>query len=252
MADAFDRASVATFFVPDETLVPGGAVTLGEELMHHVRVLRLGVGAPVSLLDGQGHRATGTLVRMSRAAGIVEVEHSTEVPAAPAVHLIVPIADRERMMWLAEKSAELAATSWRPVLFRRSRSVKPRGEGPTFTGKVRARMGSALEQSGGAWLPALYPEATIARAIAALPQKGTRIVLDPHGPPILELEVTAPVTIAIGPEGGFEGEEVDELVNAGFQRAALGGNILRFETAAVAALAIARSALYPRKPAHGA
>lgn len=243
MADAVDRESLASFFLPDETLVTGASVSLGEELMHHVRVLRLGVGATVSLLDGRGHRAVGTLVRVSRAAGTVDVDSTAEYPPLAPVHMVVPIADRDRMLWLAEKCTELGATSWRPVLFKRSRSVKPRGEGPTFNGKLRARMGAALEQSGGAWLPAMYPEATLARAIGALPNDGVRLMLDPTGAPILETPIEAAATIAIGPEGGFDDDEREELIAAGFLPVALGGNILRFETAAIAGLAIARSAL---------
>lgn len=251
MADTRDSQGVASFFVPDEVLAAGASVTLGEELMHHVRVLRLGVGATVSLLDGRGHRARGSLVRITRSAGTVDVESASEAPPPPPVHMVVPIADRERMMWLAEKCAELGATSWRPVLYRRSRSVKPRGEGQTFNGKLRARMGAALEQSGSAWLPALYPEATLTRAIGALPVVGPRFLLDTGGAPILEHAFVPPVTLAVGPEGGFEEEEKEELVAAGFVPVAMGGNILRFETAAVAALAIVRCSLQLREPAHG-
>jgi 16S rRNA (uracil1498-N3)-methyltransferase len=146
------------------------------------------------------------------------------------------------MLWLAEKCAELAAASWRPVLWRRSRSVRPRGEGPTFAGKVRARMVAALEQSGGTRLPVIYPEATPERAVSAVPD-GARILLVPGGTPILGVRPRAPVTLAIGPEGGLDAAELDLLRAAGFIEASLTESILRFETAAVAALAVARAAL---------
>ncbi len=162
--------------------------------------------------------------------------------SAPPVHMLVPVADRERMLWLAEKSAELGATSWRPVLWRRSRSVSPRGEGTTFRQKVQARMIAALEQSSGAWLPAIFPEATPENAIAAAPP-GTRLLLDAAGEPALRAEYAAPVTLAIGPEGGLEPEEREALVGAGFRPIAIGETTLRFETAALAALAVARAAL---------
>lgn len=236
-----DHEGIATFFAPDEPLVPGVSAALGDGVLHHVRVRRLGLGSRVALLDGQGHRAEGTLVRLTKTAATVDVERVMAIPPLPPVHLLVPIADRDRMLWLAEKCAELGATSWRPILYRRSRSVKPRGEGPTFAGKLRARMASALEQSGGAWLPAMYPEATLARAIGALPE-GTRLVLDASGSAILGQRLESPITIAVGPEGGLEPEELDEFERAGFTRVALGGHTLRFETAAVAGLAIARSA----------
>lgn len=240
------RAGIATFFAADETLMPGASVSLGESAARHIRVLRYGVGSGIQLTDGAGRRAQATVVRLSREMVVAQVETVEEMPAPPPVHLLVPVADRDRMLWLAEKAAELGATSWRPVTWRRSRSVMPRGEGPSFTRKVRARMAGALEQSQGTHLPLLFPEATPERAVAAAPE-GTRVVLDPEGPPLVALDLAAPVTVAVGPEGGLETNELDLLEQGGFVRASLGETILRFETAAVAALAITRSVLHSRR-----
>ena len=242
MVERSHRPGVATFFAADELLVPGATVSLGESVARHVRAVRYGVGNEIRLIDGAGKRAQATIVRLSRETVSAQIEAIEEVPSLPAVHALVPVADRERMLWLAEKAVELGVTSWRPVMWKRSRSVLPRGEGPTFTRKVRARMAGALEQSEGAHLPLLFPEATPDRAIAAAPE-GARVVLDRDGVPLLEVDLAAPVTIAIGPEGGLEGAELSQLDAAGFVRAALGSGILRFETAAVAAIAITRSVL---------
>lgn len=244
-----DRQGLAAFYVPEEPLSPGGTVMLGEANLHHVRVRRLGVGTRVTIIDGAGHRAVGTLVRLTKSAAAVEVEDVALADTSPPLHLLVPIADRDRMLWLGEKSAELGVTSWRPVMYERSRSVKPRGEGPTFATKVRSRMVAALEQSGGSWLPSIYPEATLARAVGALPA-GVRLVLHPDGTPILDRAFSPPVSVAVGPEGGLESSELEAFEAAGFERVALGGNILRFETAAIAGLAIARSALAYAKSSH--
>ncbi|MBC7897098.1 MAG: 16S rRNA (uracil(1498)-N(3))-methyltransferase [Cytophagaceae bacterium] len=237
-----DREAVASFLLAEQPFTPGTTVSLGDEVARHVRVRRLGVGACLALLDGHGHRALGTIVRLNPTIA-VEIGSLTVASPPPSLHLLVPIADKDRMMWLAEKVAELGVTSWRPILYRRSRSVKPRGEGPTFTSKVKARMGAALEQSGGRWLPSVYPESTLARAIPGLPTDGIRLVLDPGGSGILATTLTPPVTVAIGPEGGLEDDELQVLEEAGFSRVALGGDILRFETAAIAGAAIVRATL---------
>jgi 16S rRNA (uracil1498-N3)-methyltransferase len=130
-------------------------------------------------------------------------------------------------------------------MWKRSRSVSPRGEGSGFQAKVRARMAAALEQSGSAWLPVTYPDATVDRAIASLPA-GPRYVMNAGGTPVgrvvRELS-TAPVTIAVGPEGGFDETEVSTLQDAGFEPVGLGSRVLRFETAGVVALAHVRAAL---------
>ncbi|HJU72251.1 MAG TPA: RsmE family RNA methyltransferase [Gemmatimonadaceae bacterium] len=242
--DGSDREVLAAFFCDDEQLEPGTTVSLGEGVARHLRARRLAVGSFVALLDGIGHRALGRLSKIGNTAASVEVSEVLAHLPPPSIHLIVPIADRDRMLWLGEKAAELALTSWRPVLWRRSRSVKPRGEGMTFQGRLRARMVSALEQSGGAWLPHVHPDAPLERALSALPE-GIRIVLDPSASQSISSlgALSAPVTIAVGPEGGIEESELALLRAAHFLPVRLGGNMLRFETAAVAALAIIRSQL---------
>ncbi|MDQ3674914.1 MAG: RsmE family RNA methyltransferase [Gemmatimonadota bacterium] len=232
-----DRAPVATFFC-GETLLAGTAVTLSGDAAHHMRVARIPVGEYVALRNGAGMTAKGTLVKISRTSALVDVLETREVPRAAQIHLLAPVADRDRMLWLAEKVTELGITSWRPVSWRRSKSVSPRGEGPTFQAKVRARMTSALIQSGGAWLPDMFPEASVERAVSAAPP-GTRILLSREGRPIAGIPMREPVTIALGPEGGIEAAEESSFTGSGFLRARVGVSTLRFETAGVAAVGIA-------------
>ena len=193
-------------------------------------------------------------MKLSKSYAAVDVQLVESEAPPPAVHLLVPIADRERMLWLAEKATELGLASWRPVMWRRSKSVSPRGEGVGFQEKVRARMIAALTQSGGSWLPTLFPDAPLERAILAAPEGGgLRFLLDQEGAPML-LHVRAevgdtpalgrsPLTLALGPEGGLEPAERDALRGAGFVPVSLGDRTLRFETAGLAALAIVRAAL---------
>ena len=244
-----DRTPVGTFFTT-EPLAPGGSVALSEEAVHHIRVARVGVGECVGLRDGAGGAAVGTLVKLSKAAALVDVDNVFEIQRPQPIHLLAPVADRERMLWLAEKATELGVASWRPVMWRRSRSVSPRGEGTTFQTKVRARMASALVQSGGGWLPDVFPEATIAHAIAAAPA-GTRLLLDAEGTTITPTAMRPPITIALGPEGGVEATERESFVAAGFQPVKLAENTLRFETAGIAAVAIAAASLALTRQSNG-
>ena len=93
-------------------------------------------------------------------------------------------------------------------------------------------------QSGSGWLPDMFPEATVERALAAAPL-GTRILLKKDGEPIAGVPMHTPVTIALGPEGGMEPAERDLFIGAAFLPVKLGSSTLRFETAGVAAVAIA-------------
>lgn len=235
-----DREAVATFFCSDE-LIAGDHISLGDEAAQHARVLRIGPGSLVELRNGTGGAARGPIARMSKRSVMIDLEEVWSLPAPSPVHLLVPVADRDRMLMLAEKATELGATSWRPVTWRRSKSVAGRGEGPTFVGRIRARMISALTQSGGGWLPEIHPSASVSRAIAAAPS-GTRLLLDVGATQtMLAVEPVFPVVIALGPEGGLADDERQEMIDAGFTPVRLASSVLRFETAGVAALAIARA-----------
>ncbi len=239
-------------FVADDPFTAPGSVTLGEDAAHHMRVRRLETGVRVGLVDGHGMRGEGVLTQLAKRHAVVTVEHAEAVPSAPPVHLLVPVADKDRMLWLAEKATELEVTSWRPVLYRRSKHVNPRGEGPTFQQKLRSRMGGALEQSRGAWLPTIFPESSVESAIAAR-STGPCLVMEQGGRRLFEAltpllaavrergGVLPPVTLAVGPEGGFESTELELFDAAGFERVSLGRSILRFETAALGGLAAVRA-----------
>ena len=249
MVECADRTPVATFFASDG-FVAGGTVTLSEDAAHHIRVARVGVGECIALRNGEGKAAVGVLVKSSKTSALVDITEITEMTRPAPIHLLTPVADRERMLWLAEKATEYGITSWRPVTWRRSKSVSPRGEGSTFQGKVRARMTSALVQSGGGWLPEIFPEATVERAIAAAPL-GTRLLLMKDGEPIGGVPMHPPVIIALGPEGGMEEAERDAFIGAAFLPVRLAQSTLRFETAGIAAIAIASAGMANSRQANG-
>lgn len=240
MVERGGGSTLATFFV-ESTPGSGALATLSEAAAKHARVRRLDVGDSVRLTDGQGTLALGALTRLDHRTGEVEVALSERVPRPALLALLVPVSDRDRMLWLAEKVAELAVTDWRPVLYVRSRSVSARGEGEAFARKVRARMIGALEQSGGAWLPAIHKEASLDEAVAACAE-ARGLVLDVEGAPLSSLAPFDATAIAVGPEGGLEAEEFALLKSRGWRAAALGNTTLRFETAGVAAAAIVRTA----------
>jgi 16S rRNA (uracil1498-N3)-methyltransferase len=237
-----DRSVVATFYHPEE-VVAGSAAALGEDAAHHARVKRLAVGDVIRLTDGCGHLATGSISQVKKAGVEIAVDAVRAVAAPPPIHLCAPIGDRDRMLWLAEKAAELSVASWQSIAFRRSMSVNPRGDGPQFAKKLRSRMVAALEQSGGAWLPEIRPEAHPEE----LHSDGrlVRLVLDPRGAPLLAivpLGARREAMILLGPEGGIEPDEMKHLMASGWRPARLASTTLRFETAGVAAIAALRAA----------
>jgi 16S rRNA (uracil1498-N3)-methyltransferase len=241
-----DRAPVSTFHAPGAW---GAVVELDEAAAHHASVKRLALGDAVRLTSGDGRRARATITELAKRRLVVQLDETSveQVAAPPVVELWAPVGDRERMLWLAEKSAELGVSCWRPVVYRRSRSVTPRGEGAAFRDKVRLRMISALEQSGGAWLPEQFAETTVEAALEVSADTAG-ILLDPTGEPLRAVlsrltphDSRFTCRLAFGPEGGLDPDERDAFLAAGWRLARLGPNVLRFETAGLAALAIVRA-----------
>jgi 16S rRNA (uracil1498-N3)-methyltransferase len=103
---------------------------------------------------------------------------------------------------------------------------------------------AALEQSGGAWLPVLHAEQAPDEARDAA-QGSARLLLDAGGEPMAGLlqGLAAPCVVAIGPEGGLEAHERAAFLDAGWRAASIGTNVLRFETAGIAALSVLRAHL---------
>jgi 16S rRNA (uracil1498-N3)-methyltransferase len=238
-----DRAPVGTFYAPADGAW-GAHVELGEAAAHHAAVKRLATGDVVRITSGEGSRALGTIADMSRRALTIALEPDSLETAPRPLHLELwaPVGDRERMLLLAEKAVELGASAWRPIVYRRSRSVNPRGEGDAFREKVKLRMISALEQSGSPWLPMAYEETTLDAALART-SNVRGVLLDVGGVPVQSLDrsLVAPMALALGPEGGLEPAERAAFDAAGWRVASLGGNVLRFETAGIAALALVRA-----------
>ena len=239
-----DRAPVGTFYAPGAW---SGRVELDDSAAHHAAVKRLAVGDVVRLTSGDGRRALGTIAHLAKHHLGVELDGAVEdVVRPPRIELWTPVGDRDRMLLFAEKAVELGATAWRPILFARSRSVSHRGEGESFREKMRLRQISALEQCGSAWLPETSVETTLDDAVGTPdPKVHSRLLLDASGEPLRAVlhSLDAPVQIALGPEGGLEDGERATFIRAGWRPVSLGANVLRFETAGIAALAIARSHL---------
>ena len=157
--------------------------------------------------DGRGTIAHAKLEHLTRHQTVASVHEEKTIPPPPHVRLFVPVADRERMLWLAEKCAEIGVAAWQPVAFRRSASVAPRGQGEAFVRKARARMIAAIEQSGGAWLPELCPELPLSDALVRADNVAAdRVLLERGAQALIERKYRA-ADAMVGPEGGLEEDE---------------------------------------------
>ncbi|MFS8137307.1 MAG: RsmE family RNA methyltransferase, partial [Thermomonas sp.] len=105
---------------------------------------------------------------------------------------------------------------------------------------------AACEQCGRAVVPGVAMPQSLAQALSALPTKGLRLILDPDATTSLsrlKIDASAPICLAVGPEGGWSPQDIEQLHAAGFSGARLGPRVLRTETAGLAAIS-ALQALY--------
>lgn len=220
-------------------LVPRGSAvgqraSLAEDEAHHLRVRRAHEGEAVEVLDGAGLTGRGRLVR-ARAEWLVEIESAERQPVGPELILAVAAGDRERFTWMAEKAVELGVTEIVPLETSRTLGVATRLRA-THTEKLRRIVLEATKQCGAAWAPEVQTPSPLADFLAR-PLGGAGWLADAAGEmPPAQLERT-PLSVVIGPEGGFTTEERAEILSSGYRPVVLGSNTLRFETAAVAAAA---------------
>lgn len=226
--------------VPRGSAVVGQRAILNETEAHHLRVRRAREHDGVEVLDGAGLTGTGRLVR-SGAEWQVEIESAERRPAQSGLTLAVGAGDRERFTWMAEKAVELGVTRIVPLETARTTGVTTRLKKAQVEKLGRVVL-EATKQCGAAWAPEVELPVPLASFIAG-PMLGTGWLADSSGElPAATLDQT-PLTVLIGPEGGFTPEERAAILAAGYRAVVLGTqHTLRFETAALAAAAVAATA----------
>jgi 16S rRNA (uracil1498-N3)-methyltransferase len=222
---------------------PGEAVVLApDDARHALRSLRLREGEEFTSSDGRGALARCRIVRATRL--LVEgevVERSVEDPPVPALTVALTPPKGERLTWAVQKLAELGTDHI--VLVEASRSVR-RWEGDRAE-RVGSRLVSvareAAKQSRRRFLPTLAGPVPWEEVV--VPDAGPTVILWERASlgltAVLPVDRPSTLTLVVGPEGGIPDEEARAAEAAGAGLAWLGPGILRTETAAVAATAVA-------------
>jgi 16S rRNA (uracil1498-N3)-methyltransferase len=231
------------FFV--DALRNGLAEIHGEEARHLTRVLRVEPGQQYEISDN--HAAY--LAEIAEARGERVVFRIVEpIPAPPPVApitLLASIVKFDRFEWIVEKSTELGVERIVPVAATRTEKGLFEASAKRAERWLRIARESS-QQSRRVRMPAILPAVRFERAIAETAEY--RCFLDEGAaPPLLatlpaERATTDRIAVLLGPEGGWTDAERQLATASGWRAASLGPQILRTETAAVAALAILANA----------
>jgi 16S rRNA (uracil1498-N3)-methyltransferase len=223
-------------------LAPGSRVELPEEIARHLRVLRLRPNEAFVLFDGRGGEYPARLVRQERRSLVAELgaHVAVERESRLRVTLAQGVSSGERMDLTIQKAVELGVAAIQPLLAGKSVVRLDAGRAAAKVAHWRRVAIAACEQCGRNRVPEVAAPVAVAAYCGSLSGEGARILLSPEGDATLKACVAPGITaltLAAGPEGGFDAFEDGLFRKAGFAAVRLGPRVLRTETAAPAALA---------------
>ena len=144
------------------------------------------------------------------------------------------------MDWILQKAVELGAGEIVPVVTARSIVRLKPGEGEKKRERWQRIAAEAAGQCGRGILPAVERPLSWNQALSRLSGEPALVFYEGGGRPLRELVTpsTRRLSVFVGPEGGFDPEEIDAIRRQGGGVATLGPRILRCETAPLAALTL--------------
>jgi 16S rRNA (uracil1498-N3)-methyltransferase len=219
------------------------AFLLGPNAEHLFRVLRVKVGQDFDVVAGGVAR---TAKVMSAAHDQVEFQLGAEVASVALPHVTVYLAifKFDRLEWALEKLTELGVSGICPVIAQRTEQHLAKAAVKRVE-RWRKLTREAAQQSRRIAPPEVPDPMPLKRAVAET--HGSRVVLSETEESVSLKAALAkaqpPLALALGPEGGWTGAEVELFTSNGWRSASLGPTILRAETAAIAATAVAMAEL---------
>ena len=241
-------------FIAD-TWTESTATLIGDQATHLSKVLRAEPGQIYDLVaNGFLHRAE--IVSVSEQQVVFTLHEELEADAALPIHLLLAIFKFDHFEWAVEKATELGVGRISPILA--TRTEKHLGlAAPKRVERWRRIALEASKQSRrtdvpeiadpAALKPTLAKDSSAHRILLSETERLTSLsfALQSHRKSTASQIKTAPSTyaIAIGPEGGWTAEEMASFSTHRWEPVTLGPRILRAETAAIAALAVAAAFL---------
>jgi len=231
------------FFV--DAVQSGRARITGLDAHHLTRVLRVEPGQQFEISDNHNvYLAEVESARKDLVCFAVREKVASDKPLV-CTTILASLIRFEHFEWMLEKATELGVERVVPVQAERSERGLEQAASKRMSRWTRIVRESS-EQSRRARLPEIAAPVALAGAIKI--ESAYRFVLEEaEAPPMLPALPALrhpgdPVAVLVGPEGGWTDRERQQIAGAGWQSVSLGSQILRAETAAIAALAIVNAA----------
>lgn len=227
------------FYAPAKNFEGDFVTLLDEELHHLTRVLHHKVGERITVVDGAGIAAVDSeIVELTREFARVRILKKVRRYGEPYVHLTLAqaVPKGSRFDWVIEKATELGVSEFWPLLC-------ARGEVEAGENKLerwRRLALAAMKQSCRSFLPIIHAPLTFETMcqqsrdyqLGLFAHEGS----DEAARRLAHAALPRKTLIAIGPEGGFTEEEIQQARAANMQTLSLGPRRLRSETAGLVAV----------------
>jgi 16S rRNA (uracil1498-N3)-methyltransferase len=230
----------------DAPLAEGRDVSLNRDQANYMlNVLRLRQGDAVLLFNGRDGEWRGELSGAGkRALSAVPTARVRPQPQPPNLHFLFAPLKHARLDYLVQKAVEMGVSRLQPVITRHTQVTRINLE------RMRANAIEAAQQCGILTLAVVEDPLTLDEAIRVAGAGRLVVFCDEDAEvrdPVAALTAARgplPLSVLIGPEGGFAEEERAALLKLpNVLRIALGPRILRPDTAGVAALAVVQAVL---------
>lgn len=234
------------FFVSPEQVRKGRVTITGPDIVHIMKVLRLGPGDTLTVLDGRGKIYEAVIEQAGKEAVICAVTSESYAGGASPVRitLVQGLPKGDKMDLIVQKATELGVYRLIPLVCDRS-VVKLEGDKPQRRIERWQRIArEAAKQCRRPDVPEILPPADWEEVLSGIHVNTAALIpweeenLESLKKVLGEKESREDFYVFIGPEGGFTPAEVDLARSHGIRPVTLGPRILRTETAGLAVLAI--------------
>ncbi|HEY0162832.1 MAG TPA: RsmE family RNA methyltransferase [Edaphobacter sp.] len=231
-----------------DTWTSATATLTGEQAEHLARVLRAAPGQVYDVVAG-GFLHRAEIVSVQPGKVVFTLHEELESDAALPLHLLLAVFKFDHMEWAIEKATELGIARITPIIARRTEKHLAQAASKRVERWRRIAL-EASKQSRRITIPEIADPIALKPALEQTTEP-VRILLSETeqvtaiGSALASTDDDGSFTyaLAIGPEGGWTPEEMDLFTQHQWQPVTLGPRILRAETAAIAAIAIASSHL---------
>ena len=209
----------------------------GRRLQHVADVHRAVVGDELTVGVCGGRIGRGRVLQISSEAVDLEVTLDRDPPPPALITLVLAL---PRPKVLNRVIASAASMGIKQIhLINAWRVEKSYWSSPRLSAEnLRLQSILGLEQARDTVLPTITLHRLFRRFVEEHPVATRAFVAHPPARPPLPPAVREPVTLAIGPEGGFIDAEIASLERAGFEAVTMGERILRVETAVAWAVGV--------------